>query len=49
MEFQIKENGGKFERKILIYKYKTGNAGGNILKYTIESGRIQIENKKRIY
>ncbi len=49
MTFQIKENGGKFERQILIYKYKGGNAGGNILKYTIENGRIQIEDKKRIY
>lgn len=49
MVFQIKENGGKFERRLLIYKYRDGSAGGNILKYTIEGGRIQIENKKRIY
>ncbi|MDR2944561.1 MAG: hypothetical protein LBU81_05730 [Methanosarcinales archaeon] len=49
MTFQIKENGGKLERQILICKYKDGSAGGNILRYTIESGKIQIENKKRIY
>lgn len=49
MTFQIKENGGRFERQISIYKYKGGNAGGNILKYTLESNRIKIENKKRIY
>ncbi|MDL2261035.1 hypothetical protein LJC08_02185 [Methanimicrococcus sp. OttesenSCG-928-J09] len=54
-QFKMKERNGNFEREIRIYKYKSnevggaGGAGGNILKYTIESGKIQIENKKRIY
>ncbi|WP_316558334.1 hypothetical protein [Methanimicrococcus hongohii] len=49
IRFQMKENGGKLERLLFICKYKGADASGNILKYTIENGKIQIENKKRIY
>jgi hypothetical protein len=49
IRFQIKETGGKIERRIWIIKYKGVDASGNIFKYTIERGKIQIENKKRIY
>ena len=49
IQFQIEENGGKLERRMLIIKYKGTDASANILKYTIERGKIQIENKKRIY
>jgi hypothetical protein len=49
IKFQIEENSGKLERRMLIIKYKGVDASGNIFKYTIERGKIQIENKKRIY
>ncbi|MDV0445505.1 hypothetical protein MmiAt1_10880 [Methanimicrococcus sp. At1] len=49
IDFQMKETGGKFERKLMIYKYKGGSASGNILRYTIENQKLKIENKKRIY
>ncbi|WNY28196.1 hypothetical protein MmiEs2_03800 [Methanimicrococcus stummii] len=49
IQFQMKENGDKFERRMLVLKYKGAKAGGNILKYVIENEEIQIENKKRIY
>lgn len=45
----MKEKNGKIEREIRIWKYKDGEAGGNVLRYTLESGKIKIENKKRIY
>lgn len=48
-QFRMEQRNDKFEREILIWKYKGGDAGGNIIKYTIERGKIRIENKKRIY
>ena len=48
-QFRMIESGNVFERTILIHKNKDGFAGGKILKYVIERGKIQIENKKRIY
>jgi len=48
-QFRMIENGNAFERTILIHKNKDGFASGKILKYVIERGKIQIENKKRIY
>jgi len=48
-QFRMIESGNAFERMILIHKNKDGFAGGKILKYVIERGKIQIENKKRIY
>ena len=47
--FNMENKGSQFERMIEIYKYKGGNAGGKILRYTLEDGKIQIETKKRIY
>ena len=48
-QFRMTEIGNTFERTLLIHKNKGGKAGGKILKYTLEDGKIQIENKKRIY
>jgi Predicted ATP-dependent serine protease len=48
-QFRMTEIGNVFERTLLIHKNKNGEAGGKILKYTLESGKIQIENKRRIY
>ena len=48
-QFRMAEIGNIFERTLLIHKNKDGEAGGKILKYTLDGGKIQIENKKRIY
>jgi len=48
-QFRMEERGMQFERTALIYKYKGGEAGGRILKYTAGVRQFLIENKKRIY
>ncbi|MCL2549751.1 MAG: hypothetical protein FWE78_02265 [Methanimicrococcus sp.] len=48
-QFRMEERGMQFERTVLIYKYDGGEAGGRILKYTVDGGQLNIENKKRIY
>ena len=48
-QFRMEERGMQFERTVLIYKYAGSEAGGGILKYTVDGRQFMIENKKRIY
>jgi hypothetical protein len=48
-QFEMTKKYTDFERTLSIWKYKESNISGKILRYVLQDGRIQIENKKRIY
>jgi KaiC/GvpD/RAD55 family RecA-like ATPase len=48
-QFEMTKKYTEFERTLSIWKYKESNISGKILRYVLQDGKIQIENKKRIY
>ncbi|MCL2142022.1 MAG: hypothetical protein FWH46_04010 [Methanimicrococcus sp.] len=48
-QFEMTKKYTDFERTLSIWKYKESNIGGKILRYVLQDGGFQIENKKRIY
>ena len=48
-QFEMTKKYTDFERTLSIWKYKESNISGKILRYVLQDGGFQIENKKRIY